>query len=273
MRQDDTLLFLGASSFDVLYNKIRNTVSEFPTSHQNLLTLNFFKFVFMIFSRLSSSAGNDHMLVRGNVIKRIATTKYLGFLIDENLSWKNHSSLIAEKLSRGFGVMRRIKNLVPKKILKMIYFSIFCPYISYGCSTWANNFVTCFKRVQKLQNRAIKLLLEFYDSDEIPSHEHFKKSKLMDVFKIQNYQVAIFSYKCLDRLLTPAFQNLFTFNRDRHDHNTRKADNLTHEFRSTHRASFVIRPLWFPCLEYVLPECVKNEPSLPLSKKFLLSRE
>ena len=78
----------------------------------------------------------------------------------------------------------------------------------------------------KLQNRAVKLISEFYDSDDVPAHEHFKKNKLMDVSQIRDYQVAIFSYQYLNRLLTPAFENLFTFNRDRHDHNTRKADNL-----------------------------------------------
>ena len=55
----------------------------------------------------------------------------------------------------------------------------------------------------------------------------------MDVSQIRDYQVEIFSYKYLNRLLTPAFENLFTFNRDRHDHNTRKADNLIHEFTSS----------------------------------------
>jgi hypothetical protein len=63
----------------------------------------------------------------------------------------------------------------------------------------------------------------------------------MDVSQIRDYQSAIFSYKYLNQLFTPGFENLFTFNRDRHDHNTRKADNLAHEFRSTTRASFVIR--------------------------------
>ena len=63
----------------------------------------------------------------------------------------------------------------------MIYFSIFCPYIRYGCSIWASNFVTCFEKVQKLQNKAVKLLSDFYDSDDVPAHEHFKKNKLMDV--------------------------------------------------------------------------------------------
>ena len=147
-----SLLFSVGTSPDVLYNKIHNAVSEFLTfSQQHLLTLNFSITFFMIFSRLSSSVGNDQILARGNVIKRVATTKYLGFLIDENLSWKNHSNAIAEKLSRGLGVLQRIKNLVPKKI----YFSMFSPYFSYGCSIWASNFVTCFKRVQKIQNKII----------------------------------------------------------------------------------------------------------------------
>ena len=98
----------------------------------------------------------------------------------------------------------------------------------------------------------------------------------MDVSQTRDYQVAIFSYKYLNRLLTPTFENLFTLNRDRHDHNTRKADNLTHEFKSTTRASFVI---WHYG-SYVwkkLSECLKNVPSLPAfksrAKKILLLRE
>ena len=71
--------------------------------------------------------------------------------------------------------MQTNKNIVPKKILKMIYFSIFCPYITYGCSVWVSNFVICFKRVHKLQNRTVKLLSEFYESDEVPAHEHLKR--------------------------------------------------------------------------------------------------
>ena len=98
----------------------------------------------------------------------------------------------------------------------------------------------------------------------------------MDVSQIRDYQVAIFSYKYLNHLLTPAFENLFTCNRDHHDHNTRKADNLTHEFRSTTRASFVIRH-YGPHVWNILPEGVKNAPSLlafkSRVKKFLLSRE
>ena len=104
----------------------------------------------MISSRLLSSVGNDQIMVRGNVIRRVAITTNLGFLIDEKpVVEKNHSNAIAEKLSSGLGVMRRIKNLVPKNILEMIYFSMFCPYISYGCSIWARTFFNMFQKSTK----------------------------------------------------------------------------------------------------------------------------
>jgi hypothetical protein len=36
-------------------------------------------------------------------------------MIDENLSWKTHTDIIASKLSRSLGVLRRVKNIVSKK--------------------------------------------------------------------------------------------------------------------------------------------------------------
>ena len=63
----------------------------------------------MIFSRISSSVRNDQIMVRENVIKRVTRTKYLGFLIDENLSWKNHSNATAEKLSTDLGGCEELK--------------------------------------------------------------------------------------------------------------------------------------------------------------------
>ena len=78
---DDTLLFLAAPLLDVLYNTIHNAVSEFLTfSQQNLLTLNFSKTLFMIFSRLLSSVGNDQTMVRGDDIKKSSNNKIFGVI-------------------------------------------------------------------------------------------------------------------------------------------------------------------------------------------------
>ena len=61
----------------------------------------------------------------------------------------------AAKVSRGLGLIRRLRNQLPRSALLTLYHSIVMPYISYGCVIWTGGFYTNFKRVQVLH---LKLL-------------------------------------------------------------------------------------------------------------------
>ena len=51
--------------------------------------------------------------------------KYLGVLIDGNLSWKHHINYISTKISKGTGVIARLGHLVPRTTLLLnIYRSL-----------------------------------------------------------------------------------------------------------------------------------------------------
>ena len=43
--------------------------------------------------------------------------KYLGLLIDKNLSWKHHIDSIATKISKNVGLIAKLRYYVPRKIL------------------------------------------------------------------------------------------------------------------------------------------------------------
>ena len=58
--------------------------------------------------------------------------KYLGALIDNNLSWKYHTDYIALKISKTIGIISRLRHFIPNPILLNIYRSLIHPYISYG---------------------------------------------------------------------------------------------------------------------------------------------
>ena len=62
--------------------------------------------------------------------------KYLGILIDNNLSWKYHIDYISSKVSKGIGMIARLRHLVPFATLLNIYRSLIEPYISYGLIAW-----------------------------------------------------------------------------------------------------------------------------------------
>ena len=47
--------------------------------------------------------------------------KYLGVLIDKNLSWKYHIDAIATKISKKFGLIAKLRHYVPRRILLNFY--------------------------------------------------------------------------------------------------------------------------------------------------------
>ena len=62
--------------------------------------------------------------------------KYLGVLIDQNLSWKYHIDSIVTKISKNVGLIKKLRHSVPRPILLNIYNSLIQPYLTYGLAAW-----------------------------------------------------------------------------------------------------------------------------------------
>ena len=60
-------------------------------------------------------------------LERKTYVKYLGVLIDGNLSWKHHINYISTKISKGIGIIARLIHLVPRTTLLNIYRSLIEP--------------------------------------------------------------------------------------------------------------------------------------------------
>ena len=57
-------------------------------------------------------------------IERVTEFKFLGVLVDSNLTWSPHCNCIANKLSTMCAVVSRLKRYVPTYILKQLYISL-----------------------------------------------------------------------------------------------------------------------------------------------------
>ena len=60
--------------------------------------------------------------------------RYLGVLIDSNLSWKHHITYISTKINKSLGILARLRHFVPSKTLLNMYRSLIQPHLSYGIS-------------------------------------------------------------------------------------------------------------------------------------------
>ena len=83
----------------------------------NRLSLNAKNTKMMIFHSKLSVNEIPIIKINGMPIERVTEFKFLGVLIDSNLTWSPHCNYIANKLSRICGVVSRLKHYVPTHIL------------------------------------------------------------------------------------------------------------------------------------------------------------
>ena len=156
MYADDTTLYFNIEDFPLQSREadINNELKKVNTWLQlNKLSLNTDKSKFMLFHK-KRTPPEINISINNSDIERVSQFTFLGIVLDETLSWKNHITMITNKLSRINGVLHRLKFIFPKNILLTIYKSLFMPHINYGSLVWGNN----FEAISKLQKRAIRTI-------------------------------------------------------------------------------------------------------------------
>ena len=63
--------------------------------------------------------------ISGQNIPISKSVKYLGVMLNENLSWDSHMAYILPKLNRGLGLLSKIRYYVPKFLLRTIFLLIY----------------------------------------------------------------------------------------------------------------------------------------------------
>ena len=66
-------------------------------------------------------------------LQKVSFIKFLGVIIDENLTWKNHIDGISKTIARNVGVLNKLKCYIPKRVLHSLYCTLILLYVnSYG---------------------------------------------------------------------------------------------------------------------------------------------
>ena len=103
----------------------------------NRLSLNIDKTNFVIFHHPRIKIPEPVIVKFGRKkIQRENCVKFLGVLLDANLSWKYHINELLKKLSRTLGLFYKIRYYLPLEILKQLYYSLFYSFVSYGITVW-----------------------------------------------------------------------------------------------------------------------------------------
>ena len=164
MYADDTSLTIASDNVHILEQRMNHDICEIHTWLQaNKLSLNVVKTKYMIIASQHKIRYLKHQFqieVNHQPLKREKGIKYLGIEIDESFTWKDYINRISKKISGGIGGLKRVRHLVPFEIVTM-YNSLVLPYFDYCSAVWGNCRKGLSDKLQKLQNRAARVVILF----------------------------------------------------------------------------------------------------------------
>ena len=135
--------------------------SVYSWLNANKLTLNVVKTELMIVGsqqRLATHPQNIDININDIFIQQVNEAKCLGLKIDDHLTWKDHVEKIKKKITTNLRVMKNAKPYINNRHLINIYNSIVRPHFDYCCTVWDSIDQTLGDQLQKLQNRAARII-------------------------------------------------------------------------------------------------------------------
>ena len=204
---DDTNLTFSGCSLPSLQDKMTKDLKGIASWLSiNKLTLNVLKTDFVVIGsrqRVASLEGEINLSLFHTELERVQSVKCLGVNIDEYLTWDNHILSIRQKVPRNLSILKKVKPVLKVENLIDIYRSIIEPYFTYCCIVWHTIGETQMANLQKLQNRAARI---------ITGASYLKRScdllaelGWLNLEVMRQRQKAILMFKVLNGLNPPVF--------------------------------------------------------------------
>ena len=177
---DDTVLYYSDKDPQVVESVLNDELNKvFKWMNENKLKLNCTKTVGMLLGTRYMLARHDnlHFKINDINIKNVESVKYLGLLIDRELKWNIQIEKMCSKIGKMIGFLGRLRYFVSESILKIIYSSIILPHFDYADVVWQSASKKYLELLQKLQNRAGRVILK------INPYSHTSTSHIHDILK------------------------------------------------------------------------------------------
>lgn len=180
------------------YSILQNDVSSLAVWINNsLLALQPAKCNYMLISRRSSPRlPPPNISVQGSPLSLVSSVKYLGILINSDLSWSPHVSNLCNKVRKLVGLLyRRFYKHADSSTLLTLYKAFIRPHLEYNSIVWDPYLIGDINSLEKIQRFALRVCLKSWttDREHLYSQSHIpalddrrKQARLCHMYKIVN---------------------------------------------------------------------------------------
>ena len=223
---DDSNVFVVSRNPNTLkQNMVKVVIDLCNWFNANKLTINMSKTAYTIFTpdgKVPPCLNN--ITINKTVITRVQSVKYLGILLDENLSWEEQIKEVSKKLTKTIQALKIVSKFINTQHRRILYYAYIYSTIQYGIEVYSQGSKNSIKQIQVKQNRALKVL---HKKDFLtPTIELHREAKVLMVNDIAKVNLLKFVYKQRHGQTPDAFRNYYIENMFIHTHHTRQAKNL-----------------------------------------------
>ena len=196
---DDTSLISSHNNLNSLENIVNQNLNEATSWFiANKLTLNAKKTRAILFNHKNELrpkfqiANTSVSYIHEKAIKKEDRWfKFLGFRLDEKLSWKYHIEHVRSNMNKANFILASNKNNIPLKIKRLIYFALCESHISYGNSFWSKAKQSIVNPLQILQKKIVRnLVAAKYNSHTEPIFKSLEILKFEDIALLNRVKLA-----------------------------------------------------------------------------------
>ena len=165
----------------------------------NKLSLNVQKTKYMTFHKSQKNVTPLNLSIDDIPIDSVDEFNYLGIILHERLTWKNHINMVTNKIAKVSGILNRLKHIFPQNVLLSLYHTLIISQINYGMLLWGSD----IRSVEKYQKKAIRNITNSHIlAHTEPLLKDLGLLKVGDIFKLRLLK---FYYKLMNNELPSYF--------------------------------------------------------------------
>jgi hypothetical protein len=204
---DDTLFFMADKDLQTTQARAQADLDKISHwCHTNKMIINAKKSHYL----LSASSSDLELKIANSCLPRKQSIKVLGFLINDNLNWKDHIRELSQKITTNLRLFYLTQHLMTTQIAKIFYYNFIHSYLTYGIHIYFN--LSPDKLTNELfllQKKALRLILKVKLSDRWSTRDLCFKLDILPLPALSNYFTALFAHLALTRRAPDYILSLF----------------------------------------------------------------
>ena len=126
---------------------------------------------------------NTKIIMANTPLEEELSTKFLGMILNNKLTWEPHKKHIANKISKNMGIIYKCSEPMDEEKSINMYKAFIQPYFIYAIEVWGHSVKSSKDILMKLQSKALRVIFGVKRSDDAWRHNNGKIKSITELYE------------------------------------------------------------------------------------------